>query len=188
MQKRRGDRVRTSMARLPQLDRNMSKVESRGFTIVELLIVIVVIGILAAITIVAFNGIQNRGYDTTVQSDLKSFKTKVELYKVDNNEQYPDGSGIASLRFKASQSAYSTAPTDHSNLYYCYSTTDRSIFGLVVKSKSGNGYSITNSTGIQPYTGTYGNPCAILSAALSNNYRGYATDDTADGPWRTWVR
>ncbi len=34
--------------------------DQAGFTIVELLIVIVIIGILAAITIVAFNGIQNR--------------------------------------------------------------------------------------------------------------------------------
>jgi prepilin-type N-terminal cleavage/methylation domain-containing protein len=53
----------------------------RGFTIVELLIVIVVIGILAAITFVAFNGIQNRAqqarYDQTAQSILK----KIEVYK-----------------------------------------------------------------------------------------------------------
>jgi prepilin-type N-terminal cleavage/methylation domain-containing protein len=40
-----------------------------GFTIVELLIVIVVIGILAAITIVAYNGIQDRANDTSVKSD-----------------------------------------------------------------------------------------------------------------------
>ena len=38
----------------------------QGFTIVELLIVIVVIAILAAITIVAYTGIQNRAYDTAV--------------------------------------------------------------------------------------------------------------------------
>lgn len=42
----------------------MLKSKNAGFTIVELLIVIVVIGILAAITIVSFNGVQNRAKDT----------------------------------------------------------------------------------------------------------------------------
>jgi prepilin-type N-terminal cleavage/methylation domain-containing protein len=40
----------------------------KGFTIVELLIVIVVIGILAAITIVAYNGIQNRANKSAAQA------------------------------------------------------------------------------------------------------------------------
>ena len=59
-----------------------------GFTIVELLIVIVVIGILAAITIVAYNGIQQRGRDVKRTSDVGSLKKLVELYKVDNGT-YP---------------------------------------------------------------------------------------------------
>jgi len=42
----------------------------RGFTIVELIVVIVIIGILAAITIVAYNGIQQRARAVTVESDL----------------------------------------------------------------------------------------------------------------------
>ena len=42
--------------------------QQRGFTIVELLIVIVVIGILAAITIVAFNGVQNKAMIGAAQS------------------------------------------------------------------------------------------------------------------------
>lgn len=61
---------------------------SRGFTIVELLIVIVVIGILAAITIVAFNGVQDRANDTAVQQDLTNFAKKLELMKVDDGT-YP---------------------------------------------------------------------------------------------------
>jgi prepilin-type N-terminal cleavage/methylation domain-containing protein len=46
---------------------------ARGFTIVELLIVIVVIGILAAITVVAYNGVQTRAQTTKRDSDLSLY-------------------------------------------------------------------------------------------------------------------
>jgi prepilin-type N-terminal cleavage/methylation domain-containing protein len=59
-----------------------------GFTIVELLIVIVVIAILAAITITAFNGIQQRTRDSKRVSDMNSIKKSLELYKLQNG-RYP---------------------------------------------------------------------------------------------------
>ncbi|MBM3210386.1 prepilin-type N-terminal cleavage/methylation domain-containing protein [Candidatus Saccharibacteria bacterium] len=59
-----------------------------GFTIVELLIVIVVIAILAAITIVAYNGIQDRAKASTVQSMVTTISKKVQSYKVVTG-QYP---------------------------------------------------------------------------------------------------
>ena len=54
--------------------------KSRGFTIVELLIVIVVIAILAAITIVAYNGIQNRAKTSAGQSLANTVAKKAEAY------------------------------------------------------------------------------------------------------------
>ncbi|HCH34158.1 MAG: hypothetical protein UY35_C0003G0013 [Candidatus Saccharibacteria bacterium GW2011_GWC2_48_9] len=56
---------------------------THGFTIVELLIVIVVIGILAAITIVAFNGVQQRARDSQRQSAINQFKKSLAIYKAD---------------------------------------------------------------------------------------------------------
>lgn len=67
-----------------------------GFTIVELLIVIVVIGILAAITIVAYNGIQKRASDTRRHSDIEIITKALELYYIDNN-RYPAGSGSTTI-------------------------------------------------------------------------------------------
>jgi prepilin-type N-terminal cleavage/methylation domain-containing protein len=60
-----------------------------GFTIVELLIVIVVIAILAAITIVSFRGIQERARVSSVTSGLSQISKKVALYQVENPDTYP---------------------------------------------------------------------------------------------------
>ena len=113
----------------------MLKQTQRGFTIVELLIVIVVIAILAAITIVAFNGIQNRANDSSVQQDLANYAKAAELFRVDDtNNTYPaSGTHLASLKVKASQGAYDTS---YYNLYYCRSGGGDK-FTFVGRSKSG---------------------------------------------------
>lgn len=61
----------------------------RGFTIVELLIVIVVIAILAALTVVAFNGITNQAKNSARAADLKQWKKKSEAHKVENSIECP---------------------------------------------------------------------------------------------------
>ena len=55
-----------------------------GFTIVELLIVIVVIAILAALTITTYSGIQQRSRDVARQSDVATIQKALELYRMDN--------------------------------------------------------------------------------------------------------
>ena len=60
----------------------------KGFTIVELLIVIVVIAILAAITIVAYNGIKTQANFSSMRSDVTSVQKIVEMYGA-RNGHYP---------------------------------------------------------------------------------------------------
>lgn len=60
----------------------------RGFTLVELLIVIVIIAILAAITIVAYNGIQNRAHVSAQKSAAETLAKKIEAYNA-LNSSYP---------------------------------------------------------------------------------------------------
>lgn len=73
------------------MERDILRSKQSGFTIVELLIVIVVIGILAAIVIVAFNGVQNRANNATVESNLSSVVKRFEVFKA-LNDRYPSTS------------------------------------------------------------------------------------------------
>ncbi len=69
-------------------NQNMKKATS-GFTIVELLIVIVVIGILAAIVIVTYNGVQARATATKLTTSAKTYEGILKQYKAVNGD-YPD--------------------------------------------------------------------------------------------------
>lgn len=83
-----------------------------GFTIVELLIVIVVIGILAAITFVAYNGIQNRGKAAAAQSAASQAAKRVTQVAVESgNDNYPD-----------SQAAFDALNINSSSATYQYSS------------------------------------------------------------------
>lgn len=59
-----------------------------GFTIVELLIVIVVIAILAAITIVGYNGVSSRARESSLKSDLQAGLTQLHMAKAEQ-DTYP---------------------------------------------------------------------------------------------------
>lgn len=70
-------------------ERPLKALSSLGFTIVELLIVIVIIGILAAIVIVAYNGITKSAKEASAISELKQWHKLYQIYKAQYGE-YPD--------------------------------------------------------------------------------------------------
>jgi prepilin-type N-terminal cleavage/methylation domain-containing protein len=72
----------------------MSK-KTTGFTIVELLIVIVVIGILAAITIVAYNGMQAKARFSVYKTDIASLNKAILIYAASNGA-YPSNGASGS--------------------------------------------------------------------------------------------
>jgi len=74
-----------------------SIVPSGGFTIVELLVVIVVVGALAAVSFIAYSGIRQRAVDTTLQTDLRGASQQAKIAEVTSGNYPADTSG-----FKAS--------------------------------------------------------------------------------------
>lgn len=67
------------------------KHKNYGFTIIELLIVIVVVAIVAGISVVAYRGFQARAQESSISSSLAQAKKKLELYKVDHGSYPPTG-------------------------------------------------------------------------------------------------
>jgi prepilin-type N-terminal cleavage/methylation domain-containing protein len=64
------------------------KVE-KGFTLVEILIVVVILGILAAIVIPQFTGASTEAKESSLVSDLQTIRSQVELFKIQHNDILP---------------------------------------------------------------------------------------------------
>lgn len=150
----------------------------RGFTIVELLIVIVVIGILAAITIVAYNGIQERARKTTLISDLSAGAKQLKLDHA-LNSTYPatlaaanEGNGLdsssgVSFRYSGGAQAFCLSATDGS---FIYMVTDQaapsegSCVNVAQGASSSNAYLTDGITTTNPW---YSNGTGLQSVKVN---------------------
>jgi len=61
----------------------------KGFTLVEILIVVVILGILAAIVIPQFTGASTEAKESSLMSNLQSIRSQIELYKIQHNDILP---------------------------------------------------------------------------------------------------
>jgi general secretion pathway protein G len=68
--------------------KNNSNQQDKGFTLVELLIVIVILGILATVTVFAVRGITNQGQKSACDADKKTLQVAAESYMAQNGS-YP---------------------------------------------------------------------------------------------------
>lgn len=104
----------------------MNNWRKKGFTIVELLVVVVVIGILASITIISYSGIQRRATVAAVQAQLSADANMLRLYNVDHGS-YP-----------TALDANNCPTTPDPDTKYCV--------------KNMNGYTLTYSGTVSTYT------------------------------------
>jgi len=170
--------------------------QQKGFTIVELLIVIVVIAILAAITVVAYNGIQNRAYVTSVVTDLKAISTKAEMY-AGRNGTFPVSTNLFVGDYSVkigNTNAYLTGSSSLTfNVNYC-TPADNMTYAVTAVAKDGTRLYIRSGSGVQQYTGGVdwlGSDIAaicgsVLSGATNSGNTGYRSGGSQAG-WRDWT-
>jgi general secretion pathway protein G len=84
-------------------DTIMSNTRQKGFTLVEILIVVVILGILAAIVIPQFSEASSEARVSSVKSNLQMVRSQIELYKIQHNDYLPgdNTSGGDSTFFEA---------------------------------------------------------------------------------------
>jgi uncharacterized protein (TIGR02145 family)/prepilin-type N-terminal cleavage/methylation domain-containing protein len=134
---------------------------SKAFTIVELLVVIVVIGILAAITIISYTGISKKAEISSLQSDLSNGSKKLKMYQVEYGS-YPQL--MTSTDGNVTYCPSGTTPPDTK---YCIKPSKGNTFNYftlgVSTSPDGFGLKATNSTSTTNYTITNNSSPALMS-------------------------
>jgi prepilin-type N-terminal cleavage/methylation domain-containing protein len=167
--------------------------KARGFTIVELVIVIAVIGILATIVIVAYSGVQNNANDKAVQSDLRNNADAIENFRLGSaTNSYPmatqtDLQGI----LKFAKNAYISGQASGS-VSYC---RDSSNYVITGRSQSKTGFRFSSLKGLEQisvYNGNLAGQCT--DGGVNTSDSGYGsiwllkgTGNPAGAGWETWV-
>ncbi len=174
--------------------------ERNAFTIVELLIVIVIIAILAAITIIGYSVVIRNANDKSVQTDLQKLGDVVKLSLLDN-QIVPQGgmtSGgvgtattFSGITFHPIPGAYDKSV---SNLYYCEGsigsgTTDE--FGIIARSTSKNAFVYLSTNGVSTFSAnvwtTASNGVAICNAAgFTTTFTWAYGYNASTSTWSSW--
>jgi type IV pilus assembly protein PilA len=129
------------MVSLKNVSLKSLKDQNRGFTIVELLIVIVVIGILALLVVTTYAGIQQKARNTKRQTDVAALQTQIEGFFTANN-YYPNLNDLNSSTWLAAnmKSLDTAALVDPSNA----TQSQTLVAAPAAKSYS---YAVTDATG-----------------------------------------
>jgi type II secretory pathway pseudopilin PulG len=167
---------------------------------VELLIVIVVIAILAAIVIVAYSGIQNKANDTTIRADLRNMGQLLDTNRVTNDAVPQDEATLSTIGLKVSKKSYGGHLVDTStgykyNALYCstVSTYKPADFAIVSSSTSTNVFSYHSGSVTSFPTSSWtaagagwGTICpAILGVTAGNSNAGIWLYENSI--WKVWL-
>jgi type IV pilus assembly protein PilA len=147
----------------------------QGFTLVELLVVMLIIGLLAAIAIPAFFNQRNKANDASAKESVRTAQTAIETYSTDNGGSYANAD-VAKL-----QAIEATVPAGCGTATGTLCTSAVTPNGttgytVTVRSTTGNTYSITRAGGSITY------PCSKPSTSADSGGCN-AASGSSTGTW-----
>jgi type IV pilus assembly protein PilA len=134
--------------------------DQRGFTLIEILVVILIIGILAAIAIPSFISQKDKATDSGAKSFVRNMQTAQEAYYTDNGAYTSSLSALQTIEPALNDTPGRTAPTA--------STTPRGGFTITATSTSSVTYTIVRGT-----NGAVSRSCDRPNVAGCNNGRSW---------------
>ena len=121
------------------------RMRNQGFTLVEILIVVVILGILAAIVIPQFTQASTEARESSLVSNLQTIRSQIELYKIQHNDEPPAAASFAALM------------TGHTNILHAIVAPGPGVYGPYLQTKVPanpftNGNSVVAADGDWDYT------------------------------------
>ena len=156
----------------------MQRVRSnnKGFTLVEILIVVIILGILAAIVIPQFSNASTDAKKNSLTSQLQTMRSQFELYKLQHNDTLPpafkNGAGIVS------DWSEMTGQTDVAGAIVTAATTGQTVYGPYLQQTPANPLNGHNEVFV-------GQQDAIMGGANSGGAVGFIMNKTTGKIWGT---
>ncbi len=141
---------------------------NKGFTLVEILIVVIILGILAAIVIPQFSSASNDARESALTSDLQTLRSQLELYNIQHLDHYPNVQSTDSgTTWTADTANFSARMTGQTNQY---GQTSGTTFGPYMQNFPTNAFNGLNTVrvgGAGAGAGTHGWQFNTTSGRLS---------------------